>query len=1045
MDEFDKWRNRYKVPAGELSIKEYRASLDNPKLGKQLEERARVRGEEQQAKRRVIEDAVISRGLDSGRSFEDISLESGLDLNRVKKYAESTRPGYGVKKSNVEKAKDVAGKVGGVVKDVGYDVVGRPLSNFSGGLVSAVTAGNEQDLIAEGQSISQKAYDTYTKQYREGKISKERYQKLTEDLDRWDDDLIAQSDEIEKRANPAKFAGAGAELALAAGGGLVAKAGKAAPGIARGLGMAEGAGLGAAATAQQEGADAEDILTGAGVGGALGAVVPGAVGAVTKAVKGTKDFARIQASNNLASLVDQEIAKIDDELMSNATAISKRRLNALNRDKAFLEGEVSRDLTAKANEEVLDTGNRRVAGQAESIESQAVKDGLVKEIGDKAEYGATDWGYQADRAVQIMDEDFDQATRIALGQEAPPSDVLVNSVVKGVEQRALEEGNAELITQLAQSPVTAQTSRAAQELGVLASRDPNSPVDAIKALVKARTNSKTGVKGIVSSEESQKIVTDAKALADARRAVLTEYTPENARAYGKARIQLDNYVNGLVHDSHRPTVKSAIDEFIGLPKSIVSTLDNSVIGRQGWKTLMTSPKVWAKNSLKSFEDIARTFGGKEVLDETQANIVSRKNALNGLYDKADLAVYGTGKQFAEEAYPTSFGKLAKNKAGKIVLTPFRASEEAFSGWQQRARADLFDWYIDDFAKKGGDINNSKEVKAIGQMVNALTSRGKLPKDMERAANTLNKLFFSPRLLKSNIDVLGGHILTGAGGSNYVRKRAARNLVKIAVGSATALKLASAATGGKIETDPRSSDFGKLRIGDTRHDLTGGMAGLVTLGSRLLPTMNDDEWGFFTKSSSTGNMKKLNEGGFGDATAEDVLLDFLGNKLSPTAAAVRDIYRGKDFDGNRPTIASTAKNLTMPLIVQQYSDLKNARNPGNIVATMISEGLGVGTSTYGLESNWNANNSKRVTGFKDKVSPQAFKKAEETFNNQFQEWYDKVSDDERFWKLPLEQRETIVTSKKDTLTDDVLKQYGYEYKTKKKSDEDKKLAEELKKY
>jgi hypothetical protein len=198
------------------------------------------------------------------------------------------------------------------------------------------------------------------------------------------------------------------------------------------------------------------------------------------------------------------------------------------------------------------------------------------------------------------------------------------------------------------------------------------------------------------------------------------------------------------------------------------------------------------------------------------------------------------------------------------------------------------------------------------------------------------------MLKSQIDTLLQPI-TGAGGSNFVRKQAAINLLKIIGGTAAVLGTAKALNKNSVEFDPRSADFGKIRVKDTRFDVSGGMSSLVTLASRLI-TMS-------SKSSTTGNIKKLNardkKGNpvFGAQTGTDVIYNFFENKLSPAASVAKDLIEGQDFDGNKPTILKEAKNLFMPLPIATFEELKNNPNSANILISMIADALGISTNTY----------------------------------------------------------------------------------------------------
>lgn len=751
----------------------------------------------------------------------------------------------------------------------------------------------------------------------------------------------------------------------------------------------------------------------------------------------------VERIQNPQTVYAREITAADERIAQATTKTERARAV---QEKEFLQRQA---VVEARNANVADdlsplAGTQKVAGQAKTTEARAISEGLTEEMEGLATYGTTTWDDQAQRAVDIMNTDYEAAKRIAKGLQPPPEGVLGNAVYKGVENRAVREGDAQLLRELAQAPTASRTSRAAQELGVLGARDPESPLVAMKEIMEARKTSGLAVSHPLSKQEAETITNLAKQTADAK---ATLAGGGSKKAYGDARVAFDNYINDLRLAASRPKLKESLQTLgfygktvkkaAGLAKSLVATLDNSVIGRQGWKTLMTNPRNWAKNSLKSFKDIADTYGGKEVLDHVHADMVSRDNALNGLYKTAGLDVYGAKKSFLEEAFPVSFQKLSGSKVGRQILKPFKASEVAFTAWQQRTRADLFDQYIDLARKTGVDLGSKKEVAAIGKMVNSLTSRGHLGRTGERFAEGFNIAFFAPKLVKSNVDVLGGHIITGAGGSSFVRKQAAKNLLKIAVGSAAALKLAEAATGGKVEADPRSSNFGKIQVGSTRFDLSGGMAGLLTLGSRVITDT--------TKSSNTGEVKKLNTGEFGSQTTWDVILGFAENKLSPGARSFVDWKKGEDFNGNKPTIASTVKNLTMPLIIQQYGELKNDPNSANIVAAMIAEGLGISANTYSMTSNWNANNGKKISAFKEKVSKETFEAANKDFNNQFNDWYTQVSKNDKFWSLPIEQRESLVTKKKNDLTNEVLESRGFKYKTPKKSTSNQQLVNDLLKY
>jgi hypothetical protein len=402
--------------------------------------------------------------------------------------------------------------------------------------------------------------------------------------------------------------------------------------------------------------------------------------------------------------------------------------------------------------------------------------------------------------------------------------------------------------------------------------------------------------------------------------------------YGRTVVDLQNYVADLKGQANKFSLadlknpgKAAlkvIDTVAGNAKAIKASLDNSAIFRQGWKTLLTHPGIWQKNARQSFVDLIKTFGKDEVIRELNADIVSRPTY--DLMKKAKLDVGVT-----EESFPTALPEKIP-VFGKV----YKASENAFTAFVHRTRADVFDKYIE-IAKKSDIELDDGELQSIGKLVNSLTGRGNLGR-AEPAAGVINNLFFSPRLLKAHIDTLFQPV-TGAGGSNFVRKQAAVNLLKIIAGTAAILATAKALKKDSVDFDPRSADFGKIRIRDTRFDVSGGMSSLVTLASRLITHS--------TKSSTTGKISDLNSGDFGAQTGTDVVYNFFENKLSPVASVVKDILKGQDFNGNKPTVKGELSNLFIPLPATTFIELKKNKNSANILASMIADALGIAVNTY----------------------------------------------------------------------------------------------------
>jgi len=430
--------------------------------------------------------------------------------------------------------------------------------------------------------------------------------------------------------------------------------------------------------------------------------------------------------------------------------------------------------------------------------------------------------------------------------------------------------------------------------------------------------------------------------------------------YGRAKYAFGEYVSNIKNEANKQSLSDMVKNPLGtlykaagMAKSLKATLDNSAIGRQGLKVLWTHPTVWGKNAAQSFIDIAKVIGGKDVMAEVQADLLSRPNAMNGLYRKEKLALQNTEEAFPEnisEKIP-AFGRL------------FKASETAYGSFLQKTRADVFDKYVEIANKSGADI------KGIGRVVNSLTGRGNLGR-LEPVADVVNTVFFGPRFVKANIDVLTAH-LGDKGVGRFAKKQAAINLLKVVAGTTAVIAIAKA-LGGQAETDSRSSDFGKLKIGNTRFDLTGGMGGLLVLVSRL-GTMS-------TKSTSTGEITPLNTGEFGGKTGLDLLETFIGNKLSPAAGVVRDLLKGQDMRGNKPTIEGELVNTLVPLPITNYMELSKDPNSAPLILSLIADGVGISANNISSTVKVPSLDSEKDSSIIDEVSRLASKKQKPSVSN-----------------------------------------------------------------
>lgn len=140
---------------------------------------------------------------------------------------------------------------------------------------------------------------------------------------------------------------------------------------------------------------------------------------------------------------------------------------------------------------------QKVSGVAASIESKAIEKGLTEGLNGLAGYDPVTIKEQARLASDLISSDLEKAKRMVRGEEPLPDNLRGAALIKGLEDYATNKGDVSLLQDLANSPLVAETSRHAQELRLLAERNPESPVKIMQDVKKAKETAfekKTGKK-----------------------------------------------------------------------------------------------------------------------------------------------------------------------------------------------------------------------------------------------------------------------------------------------------------------------------------------------------------------------------------------------------------------------------------------------------------------------------------------------------------------------------------------------------------------------
>jgi hypothetical protein len=352
-------------------------------------------------------------------------------------------------------------------------------------------------------------------------------------------------------------------------------------------------------------------------------------------------------------------------------------------------------------------------------------------------------------------------------------------------------------------------------------------------------------------------------------------------------------------------------------RAALSSLDMSAPFRQGIFFISRPKQFWP-----AFGSMFKPFFSDKAFQAAQYDIFKRPSyALMKTY-KLSLTDIGSSLSTQEETF---MSRLA-NKVPFI-----NASNRSYVAFLNKLRADVFDDILGQAEAQGyKPVQNPKFMSDLAGFINNATGRGNI-EGIERYAAALNAFFFSPRLMYSRIQTLNPFYYGGL--DPFVRKEAIKSLAGTVTILSSILTLAKMG-GASVELDPRSADFAKIKVGNTRYDVAGGYTQYIRLLAQLMTNR--------TKTSS-GRVVKLGEQ-YGKDTRKDIAQRFLENKTTPAVSFLLNFLKGKTFDGKKFELPKEILKRVVPMFLQDMYELVKEHGEDGILYG-IPGFFGVGTQTY----------------------------------------------------------------------------------------------------
>lgn len=387
----------------------------------------------------------------------------------------------------------------------------------------------------------------------------------------------------------------------------------------------------------------------------------------------------------------------------------------------------------------------------------------------------------------------------------------------------------------------------------------------------------------------------------------------------EARLAKQEYEARTNYEKGKDLVADALDA----TRTVQTNPDLSFFGRQGIKYLLTHPV----KGPQVFWESVRQAGSQKRYDRWLYDM--HNSAAWKLLEDSGVAVLDPNTLHASRREEQWRSKLIHKIPG--VKQIVKSSERAFTSGANMARVDWFMEGAEILRSQGKTFENSpEEYKGWASAVNNMTGRGGLGA-LEPVVGQLAVPFWSPRLIASNVNLFLNPVYY-ARMPKMARMMLIDNMAQYITTAGAFLGLASV-LGADVETDPRSSDFGKIKVGNTRYDIWGGASQYIRVVSQLM-----------TES------RKAN-GGVSELSPRQMITtgsNLARTKLSPLIGFGVDAKLGTNVVGEKVKW-SDAYKLVIPMLWNDIQDAKKVSGPkGAAVAGMLSF-LGIGAQTYGGKS------------------------------------------------------------------------------------------------
>jgi hypothetical protein len=356
-----------------------------------------------------------------------------------------------------------------------------------------------------------------------------------------------------------------------------------------------------------------------------------------------------------------------------------------------------------------------------------------------------------------------------------------------------------------------------------------------------------------------------------------------------------------------------IRQVLGTNKALLTSHDFSAPGRQG-KALILNKAWWT-----SLDDMFRAWGSQKGAELVAKSIEDHPSG----YFKRGVDAKGKSTPSFAEKVGLDLASIEEPFQAQIFqkfekYTGISKSSRAHTAFLNKLRSDQFVSMMNSSKKWGRNPEMDLVLaRKYADFINSATGRGALKVgdwQLQRVTKELNDVMFAPKNMSGQIRTWN-NVLNPVKYWNYdptLRLQALRSLFAVAGAGVAVGSLADLAGLGRVSNDPYSSDFRKIKIGDTRIDPFGGYQQFPVAAAKLImgketPTSGED----------VGQTRDLDERYRGRIPIAE---KFFTNRLSPLGSFVWAWMSNREFDGKPFEYKRAVFERTLPIVAKDMWEL-----------------------------------------------------------------------------------------------------------------------------